>query len=99
MLMTHSEKGKGVSLDVTDMLCQEMYWCVVSKSCPSLGPYIMTFLHKYWEAKFPGQALIEYQSVLIPHARNMLKIKKHKAPLFENKEKGKMENEYAPTSD
>ena len=47
MLMTRSEKGKGVPLDVPDMLWQEMFSCTMSKACPSLHPDIMTFLHSY----------------------------------------------------
>ena len=98
LLKTRSEKGKGVPLDVPDVLWNEMVHCVMSKAVPSLGPYIMTFLNKYWVQHFPGELLCDPSS-LIPHGRKRLKVKKHAAPRFEDPETGRLQTLFPESSD
>lgn len=77
MLATHTEKGKGIPLDVPNYLWHEMFSVVMNRKVPTFAPYIMSFISAKWDERRPGEPLVRNANSLTIHDTKKLKIKQH----------------------
>jgi hypothetical protein len=80
MLRTHTEKGKGIPLDVPHYLWNEMFNVVMNRKVPTFAPYIMKFISVKWAESRPGEHLERNVNNLTIHDVKKLIIKKHGKP-------------------
>jgi hypothetical protein len=80
MLLTHSNRGSDLKLDVMDFISNEIHWGLCHKKRPLYAPYLMNLICVHWNHEF-GSDLLSLPGIeTVCYPVKGLRIKQHEKP-------------------